>query len=128
METGGVFVERAKSARVLGLIIQDNMKWNEHVNNIVKKAGKRLYMLRILKRPNANIETLLAVYTTVIGPVFEYASQVWHFNIPNYLCEEIEVVQKRVLRIIVPSLSYNRAFFMARQTGQKYFFQYTRLV
>ena len=59
-------MERVKSARVLGLTIQDDMKWNEHVNNIVKKAGKRLYMLRILKRSNANIETLLTVYTTVI--------------------------------------------------------------
>ena len=110
METEGVLVERAKAARVLGLIIQDNMKWNEHVNNIVKKAEIRLYMLRILKRPNVNNETL-AVYTTVIRPVFECASQVWHFNIPNYLCEDIEVVQKRVLRIIVLSLSYNRVFF-----------------
>ena len=47
---------------MLGLIIQDDMKWNEHVNNIVKKAGKRLYVLRILKRSNASVETLLADY------------------------------------------------------------------
>ena len=69
-------VKRVKSALVLGLIIQDDMKWNEHVNNSVKKAGNRLYMLKILKLSNANIETLLAVYTTVIRPVLEYASQV----------------------------------------------------
>lgn len=71
---------------MLGLIIQDDMKWNEHVNNIVNKAVKRLYMLRILKRANDNIETLLAVYTTVIRPVLAYSCQVWHFNIPDYLC------------------------------------------
>ena len=105
LEIDGVLVERVKSARVLiivGLIIQGDMKWNEHVNSIVKKAGKRLYMLRIQKRSNANIETLLTVYTTVIRPVLEYACQVWHFNIPDYLCEEIEVVQKHALRIIEP--------------------------
>ena len=71
MDIGDVLVERVKSARVLGLIIQDDMKWNEHVNIIVKKAGKRLYMLRILKRSNANIDTSLTVYTTVIRPVLE---------------------------------------------------------
>ena len=76
LEIGGVLVERVKSARVLGLTIQDDMKWNEHVNNIVKKAGKRLYVLRILKRSDANIETLLTVYATVIRPVLEYACQV----------------------------------------------------
>ena len=59
------------------------MKWNEHViNSIVKKAGKR-YMLRILKRSNANVDTLLTVHTTVIRSVLEYASQVWHLNIPD---------------------------------------------
>ena len=66
-------------------------------------------MLGILKRSNANIETLLAVYTTVIRPVLEYATQVWYFNIPDYLCEEIEVVQKCALTIILPSLNYSRA-------------------
>ena len=66
-------------------------------------------MLGILKRSNANIETLLAVYTTIIRPVLEYATQVWYFNIPDYLCEEIEVVQKCALTIILPSLNYSRA-------------------
>ena len=85
------------------------MKWNDHVNSIVKKAGKRLYMLRMLKRSNADAKILLTVYTTVIRPILEYASQVWHFNIPDYLCEEIEALQKRAFRIIAPSLSYSNA-------------------
>ena len=33
-----VNIERVKSARILGLTVQDNMKWNEHINNIVKKS------------------------------------------------------------------------------------------
>ena len=66
-------------------------------------------MLSMLKRSNADAKTLLTVYTTVIRPILEYARQVWHFNIPNYLCEAIEVLQKRAFRIIAPSLSYNNA-------------------
>ena len=54
------------------------MNWNEHVTSVVKKAGKRLYMLRVLKRANADTNTLIAVYTTIIKPVLEYARQVWH--------------------------------------------------
>ena len=64
-----VTTERVKSARILGLTVQDNMKWNEHVHDIVKKASKRLYMLRLLKRSNASIDTLIVVYTTIIRPV-----------------------------------------------------------
>ncbi len=39
-----VTIGRVKSTRILGLTVQDNMKWNEHVYDIVKKASKRLYM------------------------------------------------------------------------------------
>ena len=104
-----VNIERVKSARILGLTVQDNMKWNEHINNIVKKDSKRLYMLSLLKRSNACIDTLITVYTTIIRPVLEYAYQVWHYNIQQYLCEDIEKIQKRALRIILPSQKYDEA-------------------
>ena len=74
-------VERDNSARILGVMIQNNMNWCEHVTKIVKKAGKRLYMLGLLKRANDDTKTLSTVYTTVIRPVLEYACQVWRFNI-----------------------------------------------
>ena len=62
-------VEREKLARILGFIVQDNLKWNEHVNHIFKKASKRLYMLRVFKRSNADTSTLLTLYSTIIRPV-----------------------------------------------------------
>ncbi|CAB4020872.1 Nucleotide-binding oligomerization domain-containing 2 [Paramuricea clavata] len=57
----GVAVDRVSSARVLGLIVRGNMNWNEHVNNVVKKPGKRQYMLRGLKRSNADTNALITV-------------------------------------------------------------------
>ena len=103
-----VVVEREKSARILGLIVQDNLIWNEDVNHIVKKAGKRLYMLRVLKRSNADTSTLLTVYSTIIRPVLEYACEVWHCNITEYLSDDIEKIQKRPLRIVLPTASYHQ--------------------
>ena len=102
-------VERVKATRILGIILQDNMNWNDHVHQIVRKAGKRLYMLRLLKRSNANLKILCTVFTTIIRPVVEYACQVWHFNIQQYLCDEIEKIQRRALKIMLPSLSYREA-------------------
>ncbi len=66
-------------------------------------------MLRLLKRSNASIDTLIVVYTTVIRPVFEYACHVWHYNIQKYLSEDIEKIQKRALKIILPSQKYEEA-------------------
>ena len=97
-------VERVNSAEILGVMIQNNLNWWEHFTKIVKKAGKRLYVLRLLKR--ADTKALSTVYITVIRPVLEYACQVWHFNMPEYLSDDIERVQKRALRIILPELCY----------------------
>ena len=102
-------IERVNSARILGVMIQNNMNWCEHVTKIVKKAGKRLYMLRLLKRANADTKRLSTVNTTVVRPVLEYACQVWHINISGYLSDDIERVQRRALRIILQELSYIEA-------------------
>jgi hypothetical protein len=68
-------VKRVESTRILGTTFQVNMNWNDHIHQIVRKAGKRLYMLRILKRSNANLKILLTVSTSIIRPVLEYAAK-----------------------------------------------------
>ena len=64
------------------------------MHNIITKAGKRFYMLRFLKRAKAHQNTMKIVFITKIRPVLEYAVQVWHYNIPNYISDEIESLQK----------------------------------
>ena len=42
-----------------------------------------------------------------IRPVLEYACPVWHSCIPEYLCEQVEAVQKRALRVMCKNVSYS---------------------
>jgi hypothetical protein len=37
-------------AKLLGVTISNDLKWNLHVNAVCKKASKRLYALQLLKR------------------------------------------------------------------------------
>ena len=54
--------------------------------------------------------SLVKVYTTCLRhAVLEYGCQIWNYNSPDYLKEEIERIQRRALRIICPHLSYNKA-------------------
>ena len=39
----------------------------------------------------------------------EYACQVFHSNLPSYLSNEIERIQRRAMHVIFPDLSYNDA-------------------
>ena len=47
---GEQIIETVQSHKVLGLTIQGNLKWIEHINSIVTKAFKRSYIIRILRR------------------------------------------------------------------------------
>ena len=69
-------------------------------------------MLRVLKRSNADSSMLLTMYSTNIRPVLEYAREVWHCNITEYLrllSADVEKIQKRALRIVLPTASYQEA-------------------
>ena len=47
-------------------------------------------------------------YITMIRPVLEYASPVWHSSLTKKLCDKIESQQIRALRIIVGNFSYSQ--------------------
>lgn len=42
--------EVVSNAKVRGLHVSQDLKWNYHIAEIVKKVSKRLYLLRQLKR------------------------------------------------------------------------------
>ena len=61
------------------------------MNNIVKKAGKRIDMLYHLKRAGVNQADLVTIYISVVRPVVEYVCHVWHTNLPSYLFDNSEL-------------------------------------
>ena len=91
-------VERVAYAKLLGVIISEDLTWNKHVDAIVMKASKRLYMLYQLKRAGISQHDMVIVYISIVRPVLEYACSVWHTNLPIYLSDSIEMIQKRALR------------------------------
>jgi len=81
----------------------------ELVNNCeetIKKATKRLYFLVLLKRAGVRYNDIINFYCTVIRPVLEYCSPIFHHSLPDYLSDDLERVQKRALSIIAPDKSY----------------------
>ena len=90
-------------AKLLGVTITNDLKWNFHVDSIVKKASKPMYFLRQLKRAKVPISDLVHFYCTCITSVIEYASPVFHHALPAYLSDDLERLQKRALATQPPS-------------------------
>ena len=79
---------------------------------IIKKANRRLYALKTLKKCGVPTSDLITVYCSLIRSVIEYASAVFA-NLPKYLSNALEGVQKRALRIILPNLHYDEALILS---------------
>ena len=101
-------LERVSVAKILGVKIRDdfNFKWNDHIGIITVKAAKRLYLLRQLKRAWICPKDLITFYCSAIRSLLEYSCQLFHRSLPNYLSNELESIQRRAMRIILPDLKY----------------------
>ena len=67
--------------RLLSLIIRSDLKWVSNTEQIVKKANKRLWIIRRLKYLGAQRCDLLDVYIKQIRSVLELAVPAWHGRI-----------------------------------------------
>jgi len=109
LEANGNAFEIVKSAKILGVTVRNDLKWNDHVDNITTKASRRIYLLKQLKRAGIDCKSLIQFYCACIRSVLEYACQAFHSSLPAYLSDQIQRAQKRVLRILFPEVSYCKA-------------------
>ena len=59
---GNNCIERVSTYKILGVFIDSDHRWNSHVDYIYKKASKKLYSLRILRRAGVDQASMLKVY------------------------------------------------------------------
>ena len=98
-----------ESAKLLGVTVSNNLTWNDHIGQTIKKASKRMFFLVQLKRAKVSRHELILFYTSCIRSLLTYASPVFFYALPIYLKEDLERVEKRALSIICPGLAYREA-------------------
>ena len=84
---------------LLGVYVQNDLKWNTHVSSIASKACKRVHYLRVCRTAHLPRDIGLTTYIAKIRPVLEFASPVWG-GLPIYLEEDLQRVQNRCLNVI----------------------------
>ena len=110
-------MDRVPVYKLLGVYISNDLRWNYHIEFILKKASKRLFSLRALRKAGVPSKLIrLKDYLTTIRSILEYGAQVWK-DIFAFLSDKLESVQRRALSIKYPSLSYTDAFSLAQTTS-----------
>ena len=91
-------MKQVYSKKTLGVLIDDNLCWNEQIDNISKKVSKGIDMLRRAK-PFVSFETLKYIYRALVQPSFDYCSMVWG-NCGEGSKEKLQRLQNRAARVI----------------------------
>jgi hypothetical protein len=68
-------------SKFLGVIINENLTWTDHIETIKKKLSKNIGIIKHIKH-QLSLNVLRSLYFTLINPYLEYCNMVWA-NGPN---------------------------------------------
>ena len=91
-------IPRTNSFECLGVLIDEKLSWDLHVDKTCKKVGSSIAVMKRIKPfvPNSTLQT---IYKAMIQPYFDYCSPLWG-NCSAYLKEKLQRFQNRAGRII----------------------------
>ena len=73
-------VDRVKSYKYLGVTIDDQLDWHEHLPNVYKKVNSRLYFLRKLKSFRVDNTLIKLFYQATIESITSFCLICWGGN------------------------------------------------
>ncbi|GAA3296697.1 hypothetical protein GCM10020218_080510 [Dactylosporangium vinaceum] len=92
----GTNVKPSSTAKLLGVVFDQGLRWKEHVQQAIKRATKTTIALNGLRhlRP----EQMRQLYQACVTPVVDYASTVWHDPLRDKThLRHLNTVQRTVL-------------------------------
>ena len=100
----GVKINQTDHSKALGLNIDENLSWKEHIHAVSKKVASSIGALKRI-RPFISMHTAIKIYKGLIESHFDYCSVVWD-GLSQQLNEKLQKLQNRAARVITKS-SYN---------------------
>jgi len=95
----GVDLVRVESIRDLGVVLDNKLSFDEHIEHIVAKSNKMLGFIMRTCKFFTNSRCITSLYFSFVSSLLNYASVVWA---PTYAVhsDRIESVQKKFLRFL----------------------------
>ena len=90
-------IEFVSKFNYLGIIIDENLNWNIHIETLTKKISKTIGIINKLKN-QLPTETLLNIYNALVASYLNYGIVVWGWKL-----EKLLKLQKKAVRAITRS-------------------------
>ena len=102
----GQEVERVKLVKYLGLVVNDKLVWDQHIDYISSKIKRGIGILKRIRHFIPR-DSLLLIYHTLIEPYFRYCSIVWG-QCGETLKDKLQTLQNKAAQTIA-RLRYDEA-------------------
>ena len=101
LEINGTQLNRVKFTKSLGVLIDENLTWSNHINAISKKISSGIGSIKRISHcvPPA---TLHNIYHGFVQSHFDYCSVVWG-NCAKTLSDKLQRLQNRAVRVLTHS-------------------------
>ena len=102
-----VSLQNVSCEKLLGIMIDNHLTWNDQIDHICSVINNRLALLRRIK-PYTDISTQILFYNGYVLPIFDYCSTVWgSSSVGNF--SRLQRLQKMAARIILNASFENRS-------------------
>ena len=93
-------LEVKKTHRVLGIQVQDDMRWQAQVNEMVRRATKTTWVLRRMRALGVDQGSLVAYWKAEGRVHLELACPVWHSGLTNQQSRDLDRAQRVAMAAI----------------------------
>ena len=80
----GQLIDEIKEIKFLGVILDNDLKWNSHIKYISKKISKSVSILKMLKSTFPS-DVLKNIYFSLIYPYYTYCNLVWGSAVSTHI-------------------------------------------
>ena len=108
-------LDQVSNHKHLGLTFSDDLKWSNHIDNIVKSANRKIGLLYRC-RDKIKRKDKIKIYTSIIRPSIEYASVIYH-NCSLSDSKKIESLQKFAARVCTGAMRRTEYKALLRELG-----------
>ena len=98
MALDGIKIEQVKETKYLGLIIQENLKWDIHIRSVINKLNAQIPTYYILKQyiPQNNLEI---IYKSLSLSIINYGIELYCKSSTPWT-KQLQKTQNRLLKIL----------------------------
>ena len=92
--------------KYLGCVISDDLTWNAHISTQVKKANKRFYHVRCLRKLHVNPRIISLFFNSVVSSVLLYSVACWFNSLTEKNKKEVSKLSRKVKKMISPEFHH----------------------